>query len=233
MIQHGAIDDWFYTMLTHIPGQDLGIVYAALSSAEKKEIASLLTYYQECVATLPPQNYYGYSLGAHDSCWQDVIVRIVTRAKNRMAKNNIFSPGYADTVLPLMKPFEKYFDSIRPTPFLDDITTKNVLIHNGQLSGIVDIDEVCYGDAILIIGLTHMALLLNGDDTDYIQHWLTATQAVQEQKHCALLYALVFCIDFMGEQNMSFANGVHVKPNEQKLAQLENIYHHLSALLTS
>jgi len=233
IIQHGKIDENFYTMLTHIPGQDLGIVYAALSSAEKKAIASRLADYQACVSTLPPQNYYGYSLGEHDSCWQDVIVRLITRAKNRIVENNIFSSGYTDTLLSRMKLFTKYFDKVCPTPFLDDITTKNVLIHNGQLSGIVDIDEICCGDPFLTLGLTHMALLLNGEKTDYIQYWLTAARATQEQKYCELFYALVFCVDFMGEQGMSFANGVQVKLNEKKIAQLESIYHQLSIMLTS
>ena len=41
--------------------------------------------------------------------------------------------------------FERYFAQIRPTPFLDDTTTKNVIVHEGKLSGIVDVDWICFG----------------------------------------------------------------------------------------
>ena len=38
-------------------------------------------------------------------------------------------------------------DSIPPTPFLHDATTKNVLVTaKGAFSGIVDVDDLCFGD---------------------------------------------------------------------------------------
>jgi aminoglycoside phosphotransferase (APT) family kinase protein len=49
---------------------------------------------------------------------------------------------------------ESYFDTVRPIPFLDDLTTKNVLVENGTLSGIIDVDFVCYGDPLLAVGAT-------------------------------------------------------------------------------
>jgi hypothetical protein len=38
-------------------------------------------------------------------------------------------------------------DAIRATPFLHDTTTKNVIVtHDGVVSGIVDVDDLCFGD---------------------------------------------------------------------------------------
>jgi len=32
--------------------------------------------------------------------------------------------------------------------FLDDLTTKNVIVQDGVLQGVVDFDHVCYGDPL-------------------------------------------------------------------------------------
>ena len=39
-------------------------------------------------------------------------------------------------------------EAVPPLPFLDDLTTKNVLVDGGRLSGVVDVDVVCFGDPL-------------------------------------------------------------------------------------
>ena len=54
---------------------------------------------------------------------------------------------------------EAYFAGVRPVCFLDDLTVKNVLVEDGELRGLIDLDEVCYGDPMLFLGksLAHLA----------------------------------------------------------------------------
>lgn len=47
--------------------------------------------------------------------------------------------------------FDSYTSEVKPTPFLDDTTTKNVIINDGKLSGIVDVDYVNFGDHLLTL----------------------------------------------------------------------------------
>ena len=38
-------------------------------------------------------------------------------------------------------------DALSPVPFLHDTTTKNVIVTpEGSFSGIVDVDDLCFGD---------------------------------------------------------------------------------------
>ena len=84
---------------------------------------------------------------------------------------------------------QAYFSAVRPTAFLGDITTKNVLVHEGKLSGIVDVDEICYGDPLFVVGLTHMALLAMGADTDYTTGWRRCGQL----QNSAGLFSFTLC----------------------------------------
>lgn len=116
---------------------------------------------------------------------------------------------------------------ISPKAFLDDITTKNVLVNNGKFVGIVDIDEICYGDHFLVIGLTNMALLKMKQDTKYIDYWLDELKADIIQRKIVYFYSLLYCIDFMGEQGMQFDNGNKVLYDKNIVKLLNTIYYDL------
>ena len=52
-------------------------------------------------------------------------------------------------------------DAIEPICFLDDLTTKNVIVHDGVLRGVVDFDVVCYGDPMYWLALTQVGVLFD------------------------------------------------------------------------
>lgn len=88
--------------------------------------------------------------------------------------------------------------------FLDDTTTKNVLIDQGQLSGIVDVDTVCFGDPLLTPALTQMALLKSAFDTDYISFWAEALLLNLGGRRHLALYTAIFCVIFLSELGQQF-----------------------------
>ncbi|GAB6926152.1 hypothetical protein JCM10914A_01350 [Paenibacillus sp. JCM 10914] len=55
--------------------------------------------------------------------------------------------------------YEQCFRQVQPICFLDDITIKNVMIHAGELQGIIDLDWVCYGDPFYMLALTQTAIV--------------------------------------------------------------------------
>jgi aminoglycoside phosphotransferase len=52
-------------------------------------------------------------------------------------------------------------DLTEPICFLDDLTTKNVIVYGGVLQGVVDFDVVCYGDPMYWLALTQVAILFD------------------------------------------------------------------------
>lgn len=55
---------------------------------------------------------------------------------------------------------------------MDDISTKNLLIYEGKVSGIIDIDWMGLGDMLTFVALTKVALLNMDSDTKYIDYLL-------------------------------------------------------------
>jgi hypothetical protein len=110
--------------------------------------------FERRTASLPEGRGYGYAgIGemAPHGIWRDAIAF------------GTFSHGYSPSAIDsaLVGRVERalysamaYLDQVRPTCFLDDLTTKNVIVAEGVLRGVVDFDVVCYGDPLFQVGLT-------------------------------------------------------------------------------
>ncbi len=134
----------------------------------------------------------------------------------------VFDPAWVQRVRAKVTPWDSYFVGIQPVPFLDDTTTKNVLVHEGHLSGIVDVDEVCFGDPIFTIALTQMALLSSKHDVDYIDMWCDLVELSAEQRRVLNLYTAIFCVDFMGEIGQRFNRTTPLPADPARIQHLEN-----------
>jgi len=229
ILKHGQFNDVFFTLISYIHGKDLGEVYHTLNNFEKQGIIKELSIIQGKISTLPNSKLYGYpdSKDTSFATWIDFLKSLINRSYARIKQNNIFNVDMCDNVTEIMYSFQEYFQKVKPTPFLDDITTKNVLIHEGKLSGIVDIDEICYGDPLLVIGLTNMALLSIEADTKYIDFWLNEINTNDIQRKAVTFYTLLYCIDFMGEQGMRFDNDNVVSYDQKKVDLLKCVYNNL------
>jgi aminoglycoside phosphotransferase (APT) family kinase protein len=89
---------------------------------------------------------------------------------------------------------EAYFARVRPVCFLDDLTTKNLLIDRGAVSGVIDLDFVCYGDPLLSVGTTlaHLASLANGEryGIELLRSWNPQGDALRAVYFYASLWTL-------------------------------------------
>jgi aminoglycoside phosphotransferase (APT) family kinase protein len=98
--------------------------------------------------------------------------------------------------------------------FLHDITTKNVIVDGARLSGIVDVDDLCFGDPLLQVGLTRMALLASDHSATYADAWIDLLGPRREQVAALDFYTALFCIDFMAELGRRF-NRAEPQPVEK------------------
>lgn len=123
--------------------------------------------------------------------------------------------------------FEAAFAAVRPVPFLDDTTTKNVIIDGGRLTGIVDVDEVCFGDPLLTPALTQMALLASGHDTDYVDFWCDAMDLTQSRRRVLTFYTALFCVNFLAEVGQKFNADISAPVDHRQVARLTTILEEL------
>lgn len=214
VIASGQYQRLHYMIATYLDGMELGEIYPLLSDDQKQTIAKEVICIQNRVAQLP--------ISASDN-WTHWVTSMLNRAKTRIAANGYFDPRLVDQLFPLADELKPYWDKLTPVPYLDDITTKNLLIKDGHVSGIIDVDWLECGDPLTFVALTNMALLNLGHDTRYIQYLLAELHISPEQERVFQFYTLLYCVDFMGERGTTFL-GRTVPVNTEIIAKLNQLY---------
>ncbi|HEU5012503.1 MAG TPA: aminoglycoside phosphotransferase family protein [Roseiflexaceae bacterium] len=219
---HAETAPFAFLLLERLPGTDLGNVYTMLSADEKRTIAAGVVQAQQLTASLPLGHGFGYAASYEaplpHRTWTDVVRASLARSRARIALARVFDSALVDRAEAVLARFEPYCATIQPRPFLDDTTTKNVLVHDGRLSGIVDVDVVCFGDPLWTVALTQMALLSRAYNLDYVAYWRNALNLTDEQHAALRFYTAVFCLDFMGEVGQVF-NKAQAEPVDQQYVQ--------------
>jgi aminoglycoside phosphotransferase (APT) family kinase protein len=203
----GTHQQFPYVLLERLPGEDLGLAYDNLDVEQKKAIAGQICDVQRLAASLGLGWGYGYVKlpdATRRSSWRHVIDDSIRRSHSRLKSVNALDSSAISRVTSKAAQLDGYFSRVRPTPFLDDVTTKNVIVHDGKLSGIVDVDWICFGDPLFTVALTRASLLSSGRDLSYTDHWCHLL-ALSSEEHAALqFYTGLFFLDFMSELGQRF-----------------------------
>lgn len=217
-----------FVILEWLPGSDLCEIYRTLSSQQKLEIVGEVARIQEKVSFLTEAGGFGsaysYSQPPEYRSWTVALLAILERAHRRMSQSAHPGSLYVGRAREILGRYEAYFTAVRPVPFLEDTTTKNVLVDQGRLSGVVDVDQLCFGDPLLTIGLTQMALLADRLDVNYVEYWMDLLKLSSHQRRIVAAYTLLFCVDFMSEHGRRFNKEKPPEIDLDKFARLESVF---------
>jgi hypothetical protein len=146
--------DGSYIILSWVPGRDLVHELGGMNGQQMSCLAKEIVEYQRRVGGLRQAERFGWApIGENGNllCWSQVFGEAASASS---ADDGTVLGGFRSRLCALRGRVESYFDTVMPVPFLDDLTTKNVLIQDGALSGMIDVDFVCYGDPLLGVGAT-------------------------------------------------------------------------------
>jgi aminoglycoside phosphotransferase (APT) family kinase protein len=207
-----------WVVLERLPGTDLGAVIRSLSSEQLDGIASRVAGAQAITAQTASAGRYGYASRpeqAPHATWSMVLEANLTRSQKRMASAAVFDASWVDVARTALARHQDEIDRIEATPFLHDTTTKNVIVApNGVFSGIVDVDDLCFGDPRYPAALTLAVLLAYGGPTEYVSAWLR--HAGESDDSVFRLYVLVFLLDLMSEHGQTFNGNERAWPSEAR-----------------
>lgn len=195
-----------YIIIERFAGTDLGDVFAGLGDAQRRAIARQVAAAQLAVGRLGRAQRFGYAPDAEAAThgdWATVVRASIARSQERILAAGLFGPGPAERLAGLFDTLAPQMRAVAATPFLHDTTTKNVIVtQDGLLSGIVDVDDLCFGDPRYAAALTATALLTRGHELDYVGTWLDAMELADNALF--RFYIAVFLLDFMSEHGMVF-----------------------------
>ena len=196
-----------FLVIERLAGTDLGNVYDELSVEQRADLAREMVDLQSRAGRLPEGSGYGYALDSSGSrlakSWRKVLEGSLRLTRRWIDGVGLVDPVWADRVAAKLDAAGA-IDEIRPRAFLHDITTKNVIVHDGRLSGIVDVDSMCFGDPLWTVALTRMSLLASKSPTDYIDAWCDAMDSREAPAERLDLYTALHCVAFLGEIGQAF-----------------------------
>lgn len=216
VLSKGSSGGYSYLVLSYIPGDDIGNVYGQLSDREKRQIAKEVVAIQRRVSEIKVSVDEQWT-------WGRCIDDLLDRAGERIKRNNYFDAGKILIIKKMQQEIQKYLDAVRPTPYLDDISTKNLLIHEGKVSGIIDIDWIGLGDMLSFAALTKVALLNMDFDTKYVDYLLDEIHPSAIEYKAFIFYCLLYCVDFMGERGTQFLDK-KIPVNDRIVKKLNDIF---------
>lgn len=214
-----------WLVLERLPGNDLAASIADLSDVQCGRIAAKVARAQAIVAGTRSAGRYGYAAlpeAAPWLHWRDVLEASLARSRQRIASAGLFDLGMIDVAQNALNALGEAIDRIAPTPFLHDTTTKNVIVTNaGEFSGIVDVDDLCFGDPRYPAALTLAALMAQGWPIGYVAAWRRCAGWADDRLF--RFYATLFLLDFMSEHGQTF-NGNQPPSSPQARAVLCNAF---------
>jgi len=188
-----------YMILAKIPGRDLRYELPSMTPARMTRVAEQIVDYQRRVATLPHGTGFGWvPIGARGpfTSWQQ-------RVQAEFDKHTSGVQGaewgrWERRVRGLARSLDPYLRQVAPTCFLDDVTTKNVIVQDGELQGLVDFDVVCYGDPLYMAGLTATAIVSDVGTRELfcVEELCRCRGLTDRQRRVIAFYAASFALDF-------------------------------------
>ncbi len=190
-----------YMILEKIPGRDLRFELSDMTHVQMTSVAERIISFQQKVATLPMGKGFGYvPIGEQGtfSSWIELLQFEMNRHNIGTHQSNL--SRWRARLADILIRFERYLAQVNPICFLDDVTTKNVIVLNGELQGLIDFDCVCYGDPLWMIGLTKTAVISDIGTTHalfYVEELCRLWNLTDEQHNIVNFYAAVHALDFM------------------------------------
>ena len=213
VLSEGKYKDYSYLILSYIRGDDIGNVYCKLNDSEKKQIAKEVVKIQRKVSRLDIHADMEWT-------WNCFVDKMLNRAEKRIKRKNYFDFNKIYIIKKLQQEIQEYLDKVPIAPYLDDISTKNLLIYEGNVSGIIDIDWMGFGDMLTFVALTRVSLLNMDLDTKYIDYLLDEIRPNTIEYKAFIFYCLIYCVDFMGEKGMQFLDKT-IPVNENIIERLK------------
>ena len=201
----GDLDGLPFMLMERLSGTDLGHVIAGLDDGQLKAIAGHVAAAQVAVAEFGGAGRYGYSASAEKAPharWTGVLEAHLERSRGRMLKAALFDPLVIEPVAAWLNRLRPELDRAPATPFLHDTTTKNVLIAEARFSGIVDVDDLCFGDPRYAPALTLAVLMMMQWPEQYARYWMAAAGHADDEAF--RLYVALFLLDLMAEHGQVF-----------------------------
>jgi Ser/Thr protein kinase RdoA (MazF antagonist) len=217
ILAEGDIDGHHYAIYERLKGDDLEHVYPFLTEAQKCAIAGEVAEIQHAIGGLDRR------LFAKIDPWIEVLQGIIQRSEREILAYGLCNPIYTDIVRGEIERYSSRLQTLKPVPFVYDLGVRNVIVDDGVVSGIIDVDGVWFGDPLLAVGMGKTVLLAMRQDTRFIDYWCTHLELSEQEREIVDLYAMLYCLRFMGSIGTTLNGNVSIQTNPENATLFESL----------
>ena len=184
-----------------VPGDDLCNVYKQLSTDAKQSLAQQMVDIFAKTDNLQVGTTYGFAASYEQptpyKTWYDFLGARLELCRSSLVKTDAFPNDVMQQIGSIAKSLKANLNSVPPKPFMWDASERNVLIYENQISGIVDVDNMCFGDPLFTLGLTYLGLEVLGCDDIYCDTWANLMNLDPKANLRLQFYRLFYTVWFM------------------------------------
>lgn len=220
-----------YQIQTKLAGKDLGVVIDTLTPTELKAVAKSVSDIFDKFNTLPPTKDFGGLTGLNEEHFDHLnIGNHRTKILERNKTSNVISPEILRIYDEVLETYQGYFEQVTPRLYYGDICSKNVMVHQGQFTGLVDLDFLAKGDYLEAIG--RMIAVWYGTPYGEIYiHEISKLQNLTEfQQKIINVYGILTLVLWTSEEGIRFngnssgaVNWERVEAKRQKILGLYDL----------
>jgi aminoglycoside phosphotransferase (APT) family kinase protein len=115
----------------------------------------------------------------------------IEQAKKQGKHPNILDKDMTILANNLFAEYKPYFDTVKPVTYIGDISSKNVMIHQGEFNGLVDLDGLTQGDPLEAIGRIKLSWYGTHHGNVYTNAVMDNLGLNAKQRKLVLMYALL------------------------------------------
>lgn len=221
-----------YQILSKLEGKDLIYVIHELSEDQLKAIAQDITTIIQKLSVIPTNEKFGWVGNDESKLVESLYVELerdLALATERVKETGIYDEQLHQAVMSLFDENREYFEQAKSTFYYDDLNGKNVMIHNGNFNGLVDLDGVKYGDPVQAVGAIRASWPETHYGDFYTEQVIRALQYSEPEKRIVNVYAIFHRYCWMSENGVQFNANTSSQVNMERLANDKRI---LNALLS-
>ena len=183
-----------YQVLSKIEGKDLGDVIHTLSGEQLKAIAKEISNVFTQLKTVPNNGKFGVLWGDGSDLvdsWPAEVARMTKHVLRWGTKTGVLDPNLAGILEWINAEYKPHFDRVPAITYFGDICAKNVMVHEGRFSGLVDLDALAQGDSLEAIGRIKASWYGTEHGRLYSDAVMDEQQLTSDQRRIVTMYALL------------------------------------------
>lgn len=183
-----------YQVQSKVPGKDIGDVIGTLTDDQLRSIGSEVANVFRQLSSVPNNGKFGVLWGdGRDlvDSWSAEVARVTKVVTGWGRGTGVLDAKIEKVLAWLNSEYRSYFDRVRPYTYFGDICAKNVMIHDGQFAGLVDLDALAQGDPLEAIGRIKASWYGTRHGSVYTEAVMDSLGLPEPQRKLVTMYALL------------------------------------------